>query len=151
MWRIALSVGVAVIMLAEAEAQPPQSRPQADWVADQNGCLVKGNPQRDVSVTWSGPCEHGVAEGRGVLQWYRKGKATERYQGRLEQGVPVGEGVYVWANGNRYSGAFLGGVPNGHGTIRFADGELYSGRWINGCLRVGSSRPVDFVPNPLCP
>ncbi|HYB54857.1 MAG TPA: hypothetical protein VEK12_01705 [Alphaproteobacteria bacterium] len=151
MWRIALSVGVAVIMLAKAEAQPPQSRPQADWVADQNGCLVKGNPQRDVSVTWSGPCEHGVAEGRGVLQWYRKGKATERYQGRLEQGVPVGEGVYVWANGNRYSGAFLGGVPNGHGTIRFADGELYSGRWINGCLHVGSSRPVDFVPHPLCP
>jgi hypothetical protein len=46
------------------------------WIADANGCRVwDPNPKPNETVTWTGPCVDGFAEGQGIVQWFQDGKA----------------------------------------------------------------------------
>ena len=106
-------------------------------------------------VAWSGACPNGIAEGRGVLQWFDGDRATDRYDGELRDGWENGrgiatstviadryegewrdgwrhgQGVYAFANGDRYEGAWNEGMRTGPGTQSWADGARYEGEWLD--------------------
>jgi hypothetical protein len=130
------------------------------WIADpKSGCKTwNAYPQPNESISWSGRCVGGLAEGRGVLQWYQGGIPRDRFEGELRRGKHDGRGVYTFTNGdryeggwrggrfhgygiyadasgNRYQGEFRNGKADGPGTRWDADGALFSGTWINGCFR----------------
>lgn len=150
---IVLGLGTAL----PASAQAPPS----GWIADaRTGCRVwNPSPKPKETITWSGSCSNGLAQGRGVLQWFTDGKAMDRYDGEYRDGKvngrgvytsargnrydgewrdgqQNGRGVYTWANGNRYDGEYRDNKPNGLGTYTL-DGQVYSGTWTNGCFRQG--------------
>ena len=94
------------------------------------------NPQPDHTVTWSGACGSGHAQGRGVQVWryLEDGEWKEtKYTGEMKGGLRHGRGVLENADHGRYEGDFKDGVPNGRGVWEFADHGRYHCR--QGCRR----------------
>ena len=48
------------------------------------------------------------------------------------QGVGVGRGKCVLANGDEYEGEFTGGKRHGNGKCKYANGGVYKGEWNEG-------------------
>jgi hypothetical protein len=117
-------------------------------------------PQRNETVTWTGDCRSGKAEGKGTLTWHytdpARGELTEtttgtlaggklngqttmsfssgnRYEGMVRDGLKNGHGVFTWADG-RYEGEYKEDKEHGQGTYTDADGQQYTGQWVEGCL-----------------
>lgn len=138
---------------ASAQAPSPES-----WIEDgKTGCRVRNPaPQPRESVTWSGACPGGIAEGTGVLQWFDDERPSDRYEGELRDGWENGRGIatstviadrydgewrdgwrhgrgaYSFASGDRYDGTWVEGLRTGRGTMTWADGAHYEGEWRDG-------------------
>jgi hypothetical protein len=140
------------------------------WVVDRKtSCEVwNPNPQLEETVSWSGSCLNGRADGHGIAQWFKGGRpsetdegdwregrqvkgtqswATGRYEGDLVDGEPSGQGILT-VQKLRYEGAFRNGRPNGTGSL-MAGGETVSGTWKDGCLQ-GPRKASIGVPLSAC-
>lgn len=133
-----LPVALAVVLLSlqflEASAQTPRAQPQAGWVADMRlGCkLWSSAPEADETVSWTGPCFNGLAEGNGTAQWFVRGRPGDRYEGDYKSGKMEGRGAYALADGHRYDGTFRADLPHGRGVFRYASGDRYEGEYRDG-------------------
>ncbi len=105
---------IALVLSTAASAQKIEPR----WETDQNsGCkLWNPNPAPGESVSWSGACREGHADGNGVEQWFKDGKP-----------------------GNRIEGEFVSGRSKGRVTITYPDGAVYVGE-----LDVAGNRAGDY-------
>lgn len=54
------------------------------------------------------------------------------YEGGYHNGLPHGEGIARFVNGDSYRGSFTDGVFSGKGAYTFADGSVYEGVFENG-------------------
>ena len=89
-------------------AVPAWAEGEVVWIADKNGCKVANPfPQPEETITWSGKCKNGFAEGEGVLEWFVKGNSADRYEGMLKQGWAEGKGTLTRAEGSRYNGQWV--------------------------------------------
>ena len=149
-----------------------RAKPAGDFVADPtSGCKVwNPHPSAGETMSWSGGCVDGLAQGAGSLQWLRGGKAFEtddgewnmgrqsgrgtqdwttgRFQGELLNGEPHGQGVMTLQSA-RYEGEFRNGKPNGEGMVTNLEG-VFRGRWKDGCLTEGKRRITFSVPASAC-
>jgi hypothetical protein len=135
------------------------------FVADiKSGCKVwNPHPQPNETVTWSGNCVNGLAQGPGNLQWLNNSRPYETDQGEWNEGRQSGRGTQDWGSGRydgelvngepqgrgvltlrsaRYEGEFRDGKPNGTGSVTGLEG-VFNGNWRNGCL-VGDKRKIAF-------
>ena len=138
--------------------------PESCWmeVVDRPGCyLWNPAPEENVTVTWSGGCSSGLAQGDGRVNWFQNaeliqieetglqdGRRNGSYVARLPDGALQQEGRYVngerqgtWThvfdNGDRGVGPYVNGEPHGTWTYFDEDGnELGTQRFENGS-RVG--------------
>ena len=128
--RLSLLILILFAYPAAAETQQP------GWIADvQTGCRVWNltpDPSPNTTVTWSGPCTEGAAQGQGILQWFVDGKPDQRYEGEFRAGLANGRGVLLFTNGARYEGEFKDGRFNGHGVYAGADRGRYIGDYRDG-------------------
>lgn len=123
------------------------------WIADaKTGCRVANpKPIPSESISWSGACRSGMADGPGVLRWFVEGKLYDRkegqfragrmngqgkasfggmtYAGGWRDGVYDGQGTFTWPNGDRYVGEFRDGELSGRGVLTSTDGNRYEGEW----------------------
>ena len=88
-----------------------------------------------------------MAEGYGILQWYKDGQPGERYEGELHEGKQNGHGVMKRPNGDRFEGQWRNGKANGAGRIVGSLGD-FTGNWTDGCALhgktwIGIGRPAD--------
>jgi len=67
--------------------------------------------KESLAGTYSGDCKKGKADGKG------KAIGTDTYEGEFKSGLPNGEGIYTWKNGNVYSGHFSKGMMDGKGHL----------------------------------
>ena len=99
------------------------------WIADANGCkVVNQSPQEGESITWSGGCERGLANGEGKLSWFINGVRTEVYEGTMVDGYAEGRGRLRRAEGT-YVGEWKRSQRHGRGRYDDADGSWYQGEW----------------------
>jgi hypothetical protein len=141
----------AALLLAAlpAGAQTAPAR-QPGWIADARGCQVwNPTPKANQTVTWSGPCQNKLAQGRGVLQWYVNNRPTDRYDGELVAGKLDGRGTYVSADGFRFEGEWRDGKANGDGELTTKTGA-FNGTWRDGCFREGNRRAWVGVAASTC-
>ena len=114
--------------LAAADARSDEG-----YITDKNGCKIANpSPKPSESVTWSGACKDGFADGDGIMQWYDQDKPGARYEGTLARGLLSGNGKLTLSDGTSYEGGWLDGKQHGNGTLRAADGGSYIGEWKNG-------------------
>ena len=63
--------------------------------------------------TYTGNCKNGKASGKG------KAVGAHTYEGEFKSGLPDGNGIYSWSNGNTYEGSFEKGLKEGHGKLTY--------------------------------
>ena len=79
-------------------------------VADQPECYVWNDPlYPDQTVTWTGECSGGLAQGTGTLAWVR-GSNEFSQTGLLQDGKKHGDWVTRFADGNVYEARYVNGV-----------------------------------------
>src|SRR5215831_13608335 len=130
--------GVAEFSYEPGERSDPwdQSTPAADphWLVDQRtGCWAyDSNAGSSDSISWSGACPFGRADGHGTLTFYDRGRMFEHLTATFDAGyLQDGHVTIVWADGSRYDGEEKNGQFNGYGVLINADGTRYEGLWRN--------------------
>jgi hypothetical protein len=165
--RYACALLLLVSMSAPGPTLAEGSGDNVTWIADSHGCRVANTfPRPGESITWSGKCKDGFADGDGVLQWFFKGREDDRFEGNLAMGWAEGRGALAKADGGRYvgewkhsvqegtgrydapdgswyQGEWKNGKPNGQGQYRRGDGKLFIGEWADGVFQSGSSEDQD--------
>jgi hypothetical protein len=128
-----LLVVAAVLLLCMGHVGQAQT-PQPGWIADaKSGCRVwTPYTAAKMTITWTGACGGGMAQGKGTLRWFLDGKLLVTHDGEFRDGKANGRGVFTWADGERYEGEFRDGKANGRGVFTWADGERYEGEWRDG-------------------
>lgn len=145
---------LAAVMLSCAL---PRAYADADthWLIDSNSncSLFDANAKAGDSVSWSGGCADGLANGKGTATFTNSGKQFESFTGEFAKGIaqdgPVsvgwgggwrydgnevggqfsGAGILVNDAKDRFEGIWVSGKMNGHGTLVRANGERYDGDW----------------------
>ncbi|MBS7789159.1 hypothetical protein KTR66_04090 [Roseococcus sp. SDR] len=144
-WSLALLAMCCAAGLASAQNRPaPPLREnlaepfRPGWVVDpRNGCwLWNSNPQPNETVTWSGACPRGPAQGQGRGEWRSQDGGApamvSQFSGQMREGRLDGQATVTWPSGNRYEGAWMDGRQNGHGVYLWANGARYDGEWRDG-------------------
>jgi hypothetical protein len=123
---------IALMLLAAAPLSAQTLQP--GWIADtKTGCRVWNTfPLPGESISWTGLCRNDLAQGRGVLQWFKGDKPTARYDGELRNGKMNGRGYYTWPDGDSYKGEYRDDLRNGRGVYTWASGNRYEGEWRDG-------------------
>ena len=114
-----------------------------EWIVDTTtGCKVwfeHAAPDPNKSISWSGKCEGGIANGQGVLRIYKNKSVAQGssqpvkiFEGVLKNGTPNGNGTFTNKEGIKYIGEWKDGAPNGKGTMTWANGNKYVGEWKDG-------------------
>ncbi len=131
----AAPIALALVVLAAtpALAQLSQGRPPG-WIADsKTGCRVWNyQPEGQETISWSGPCVGGVAEGHGLLHWFSSGQSNGAFEGDMKAGRPEGRGIQTYGSGDRVEGEFHDGRVEGKGAYVFANGDRYIGDFRKG-------------------
>jgi hypothetical protein len=131
--RAWLLAGMAAAAMLTNPACGAPEEGEVVWISDQHGCKVANPaPRPGESITWSGECKNGFANGQGVLQWYLDGQADDRYEGNLDLGWASGQGVMARPDGSKYAGEWKDSAQHGNGRFEAPDGSWYEGEWKNG-------------------
>ena len=131
-WLLALAALALPALPLLAAAQTVQADDRTQWIADANGCkVVNLSPQDGESISWSGGCERGLANGEGTLTWFVNGVRTEVYEGMMVDGYAEGRGRLRSAGGS-YLGEWKRSLQHGRGRYDDADGSWYQGEWSDG-------------------
>jgi len=123
----------SLVLTASLSLALQASEAKGHWIADAKGCKVfELDSLPHESITWSGACVHGFADGEGRLQWFLKGKPNGTYTGTLSAGQLAGTGLFEYANGARYEGGFYASEFDGQGVYTFANGNRFEGDFVEG-------------------
>jgi hypothetical protein len=145
-----LFLGLALLTSADVLAQ---SGPV--YLGASNCRILDPTPKIEKTISWTGACKDGYADGAGVLQWIIKGEPGDRYEGTLAKGMPDGPGMFSYSNHGSFKGSFTAGKRQGEGVVtypngsklvavfdqgivigevdfNFVNGDRYHGEWRNG-------------------
>ncbi|MCU7959676.1 MAG: hypothetical protein KZQ58_06685 [gamma proteobacterium symbiont of Bathyaustriella thionipta] len=122
---------------------------EIQWISDPvSGCKVRADGvdlSKDV-ISWSGACVDQVAEGKGVLVWFRDGRLLGRYQGGMQQGRFHGNGLLAYDNPQtaehdyvQIQAQFKQGLIDGRTKIKKPSGDQFDGWLRTSSLRAKGS------------
>lgn len=105
-------------------------------IADrESGCKIWNSKSLiGYTVTWTGQCKNGKADGAGSLQWFYNKRPDGRYDGDYALGKMHGHGTYAMDDGSRYIGQFQDNLRNGRGAYLWSDGTRYEGDYQNNLM-----------------
>ena len=105
------------------------------------GCVVwNKNPVEQETVTWSGACANGKAQGRGTVVWLfvEDGEwKQDNYEGEMKDGMMHGHGVYVAIGHSRYEGDYKDDKRHGHGVYVWGPDSEWAGDRYEGDYKDG--------------
>ena len=130
--KISKNLRVFVLTALAAVTSIAHAADNGSWVMTSSGCSVyaSGEVPKSLTVSWTGTCSDGFADGKGVLTWSN----GNRYEGDLYVGMMSGKGTFYWANGDWYSGEFKNGSREGVGTQYLGCLGTYHGEFHRGVM-----------------
>lgn len=94
-----------------------------------------------ISNFYSGSCKKGLANGKG------EAIGIDKYNGEFKNGLPDGNGTYLWRTGETYTGYWKKGLRDGNGKYVYKYMErdsMISGIWKDDKY-LGESIPAQYV------
>ncbi len=114
------------------------------WITDKKGCKVWNSyPASKESITWSGACVNGYANGYGILQWHKSGHVKSTYEGQYLKGWVTGKGKYISVDGDRYEGDWVNNIRQGKGKYTWKNGNVYDGDFVDGQM-TGKGKLIEY-------
>ena len=111
---------------------------EGQWLAvdQRQGCrALDVNFDDGDTVSWTGDCRNGFAEGAGTLTFANDGSVVETITANLRRGiVQDGHVVVAWSDGSKYDGDESSGHMNGTGVFTSAKGDRLQGQWTSDVL-----------------
>ena len=104
-------------------------------LADRPACyLWNPFPRENVTVTWSGGCSSGLAQGDGRVEWFQNGDLIQTWDAHLEEGRAEGPLTQRFASGVvQAEGVYVNGMPDGAWTYFLENGRgRQVGSYVNG-------------------
>ena len=103
-------------------------------VVGQPGCYVWNRSlEPDATVTWTGACSGGRAQGEGTLKWVSEdGEKSAELTGSLTDGRMHGQWVERFWSGIVAEGPYVDGKEHGQWVLRFASGSVWEGPYVEG-------------------
>ena len=103
-------------------------------VVGQPGCYVWNRSlEPDATVTWTGACSGGRAQGEGTLKWvWEDGEKSAELTGSLTDGRMHGQWVERFWSGIVAEGPYVDGKEHGQWVLRFANGNVWEGPYVEG-------------------
>lgn len=108
------------------------------FAADGECGLAYIQPPHGSTVSWTGPCRNGYADGTGVLDITRGKTVVLHYKGEIRNGQLHGKGFLRRMDNDEYEGDFENDNPHGFGVGTSRSGK-YVGEWKSG-KREGKGR-----------
>ena len=140
--EVSMKIVLAGIAFAAMAFASTQTFAEGRWkqVENKENCAVwDEEPASNETVSWTGDCKDGKANGYGKQVWryydFPKWKGTLRgwrkstYIGMMRGGKKDGHGVLTWPDGGKYDGQWRNNKRDGKGTWITADGEKCEGIW----------------------
>ena len=116
-------------LLTASAADPAGS---GRWLNDGTCALFDADAGAGDTVSWTGSCSDGYAEGLGTATFTHGGQA-QSFTAFFKHGVvPDGHVISRWGQGWRYSGETVGGRYNGIGILTTDANDRFEGRWVDG-------------------
>jgi hypothetical protein len=121
-----LSIAISSLVLLSASGAWSD---EENYISDSKGCKIANpSPKPNETVTWSGECRDGFAEGIGVMQWFEDKQPGARYEGALAHGALSGEGTRRPARPSKEPGR------TAHTKARPRSHEPYGGELVRGTV-----------------
>ncbi len=110
--------------------QNPSPVTETYITSSNNQCKINNPyPQTNETVTWSGDCVNGFADGYGTVQWYQDGEKVQVGVGTFRHGKQTGKGTHSYTDGGIYKGNWVDDKKHGKGKYTWANGSFYQGNW----------------------
>lgn len=109
----------------------PNALATGNWIiSTDGGCKVYNRePQPNETITWSGKCVNGYAQGYGKVEWHVNSELHSTYIGDYHQGHMHGKGTITYVDGGEYTGDWKESKRHGSGAAKYADNTEYTGEW----------------------
>jgi hypothetical protein len=152
--KAALAAALLNCGLLTASADNASNNQTGTWLKDGDCALYSAGATSGDSVSWTGACEDGYAEGLGTATFTHEGQSQSftaifvhgvipdghvitrwgqgwSYDGETIGGRFNGPGILITNTADRFEGVWTDGKMNGFGVLRRANGDRYAGDWKN--------------------
>src|SRR6185503_11750440 len=120
------------LLTASADTSNSLNNQTGTWLKDGDCALYSAGVTSGDSVTWTGRCEDGYAEGLGTATFAHDGQ-SQSFTGIFVHGViPDGHVITRWGQGWSYDGETVGGRFNGAGILTTNTADRFEGVWTDG-------------------
>jgi hypothetical protein len=111
-----------------------QEATKGQWLKDGACALFSADAHPGDTVSWTGSCTDGYAEGLGTATFTREGQ-PQTFTSKFAHGViQDGHVVARWGQGWSYDGDMVGGHFNGFGILITDASDRFEGQWADGKL-----------------
>ena len=130
MAKAALAAALLNCGLLNVSAQDTSNNGQ--WLKDGDCSLFSAGAGPGDSVTWTGACAGGYAEGLGTATFTHDGQAQSFTAYFVHGVIPDGHVITRWGKGWSYDGETVGGRFNGTGILTTDSSDRFDGDWKDG-------------------
>jgi len=107
---------------------------QGQWLKDASCALFSAEAHPGDTVSWTGACVDGYAEGLGTATFTHDGQ-SQSFTANFVQGVvPDGHVISRWGQGWSYDGEAVSGRFQGWGILTTDGSDRFDGQWTDGKL-----------------
>jgi hypothetical protein len=131
--------GIAKAMLAAAllncgSLSASAAQEQGQWLKDGDCSLFNAEARPGDTVSWTGSCIDGYAEGLGTATFTHDGESQSFTANFVHGVVPDGHVISRWGQGWSYDGEAVAGRFQGWGILTTGTSDRFDGQWTDGRL-----------------
>jgi hypothetical protein len=128
MWIAKAALAAALLNCGLLNASADSS----GWLKDGPCALFGTDAGPGDTVSWTGPCVDGYAEGLGTATFTHDGQAQSFTAIFVHGAIPDGHVITRWGQGWSYDGETVGGRFNGTGILTTDTSDRFDGQWSDG-------------------
>ena len=120
------------LLNASAADAPSNQESKGQWLKDGECSLFSADAHPGDTVSWTGSCVGGYAEGLGTATFTHEGQAQVFTASFTHGVIPDGHVISRWGAGWSYDGETVAGRFNGAGILTTDTSDRFEGQWADG-------------------